>query len=161
MPETLLIDGHNLIGRMPGLKLSDPDDEAKLVSLLKRYRARHKRDIVVVFDAAQTAGRSRDLSGAGVEVVFARIGRTADAVIKERVRAARAPQLLSVVTSDNDVAHVARACRATHVPAEDFAAGLLRELAPGESLKDVRDVALGPDEVAEWEELFKKGREDL
>ncbi len=54
MPETILIDGHNLIGRMPGLALSDPEDEAKLVALLKRYRARHKRDIVVVFDGAPT-----------------------------------------------------------------------------------------------------------
>src|SRR5512140_2429247 len=112
MPESLLIDGHNLIGRLPGLSLEDPHDEAKLVGLLKRYRARHKRAISVVFDGAQTAGRSRELSGAGVEVVFARIGRTADALIKERVRAARSPQTLSVVTSDSDVARVARACRA-------------------------------------------------
>lgn len=162
MSETLLIDGHNLIGRLPGLKLSDPDDEAKLVSLLKRYRARHKRPIVVVFDGAPVGGRSRDLTGAGVEVVFARVGRTADGVIKERIRASRNPQQLTVVTSDADVARVARACRAGQVQAaEDFAAGVLRELEPGESPSQVRDVALGPDEVAEWEELFRKGKPDL
>ncbi len=159
MAETLLIDGHNLIGRLPGLKLSDPDDEAKLVSLLKRYRARHKRNIVVVFDGALTAGRSRELSSAGVEVVFARVGRTADAVIKERVRATRAPGQLTVVTSDSDVQHVARACRANVLESDEFAASLRRELAPGESLSEVRDVALGPDEVEEWEELFRKGRQ--
>ena len=162
MAETLLIDGHNLVGRLPGLKLSDPDDEAKLVSLLKRYRARHKRAIVVVFDGALAGGRSRDLSSAGVEVIFARAGRTADGVIKERLRATRAPQHITVVTSDNDVARVARACRAGAVlAAEDFAASLLRELEPGEDVTRVRDVALGPDEVAEWEELFRKGKSDF
>ncbi len=158
MAETLLIDGHNLIGRLPGLTLSDPDDEAKLVALLKRYRARHKRAIVVVFDGGLPAGRSRDLSSAGVEVIFARVGRTADGVIKERIRASRAPGMLTVVTSDNDVQRVARACRAQVQDSGDFAAGLQRELAPGESLREVRDVALGPDEVEEWEELFKRGK---
>jgi len=33
----LLIDGHNLIGQIPDISLSDPDDEAKLVLLLRRY----------------------------------------------------------------------------------------------------------------------------
>lgn len=32
-----LIDGHNLIARTPGLSLADPDDEAKLVQLLRRW----------------------------------------------------------------------------------------------------------------------------
>jgi predicted RNA-binding protein with PIN domain len=160
MAETLLIDGHNLIGKLPGLSLSDPEDEAKLVGLLKRYRARRRRPMVVVFDGAPagSAGRSRELSGTGVDVVFARVGRTADGIIKERVRAARNPGQVTVVTSDTDVARVARACRAVVQDSETFAAALLRELAPGESLREVRDVALAPDEVAEWEELFRQGR---
>jgi hypothetical protein len=31
----ILIDGHNLIGRLSQFSLQDPDDEEKLVSLLK------------------------------------------------------------------------------------------------------------------------------
>ncbi len=158
MAESVLIDGHNLIGRLPGLKLSDPEDEAKLVALLKRYRGRHRRAITVIFDGAPTGGRSRDLSGAGVDVVFARIGRTADGVIKERLRATRDPRQLAVVTSDSDVARVARACRVSVIDSSEFAAALLRELGPGEALHEVRDVAISADEVEEWEELFKKGK---
>jgi predicted RNA-binding protein with PIN domain len=158
MAETLLIDGHNLIGRLPGLQLSDPDDEARLVALLKRYRSRHRRDIVVVFDGGPLAGRSRELSGAGVEVLFARAGRPADGVLKERLRAARNPQQLTLVSSDNDVARVARACRAQVVASQDFAARLLAEVGPGQSLRDAADAALGPDEIREWEELFRRGR---
>src|SRR5262245_8805655 len=36
----LLVDGHNLIGQMPGLSLADPDDEAQLVLLLRGYAMR-------------------------------------------------------------------------------------------------------------------------
>ena len=36
-----LIDGHNLIGQLPDLSLTDPDDEAKLVQKLTGFpRAR-------------------------------------------------------------------------------------------------------------------------
>lgn len=35
-----LIDGHNLIGKMPTLHLDDPHDEEKLVQILQQYRAR-------------------------------------------------------------------------------------------------------------------------
>ena len=36
----ILIDGHNLIGRMSTLTLADPDDEWQLVALLLAYRRR-------------------------------------------------------------------------------------------------------------------------
>ncbi len=45
----LLIDGHNLIGRLPDLRLDDPDDEAKLVARLRTYCARTRKRITAVF----------------------------------------------------------------------------------------------------------------
>ncbi|MBL8045607.1 MAG: hypothetical protein JNL09_03645, partial [Anaerolineales bacterium] len=45
-----LIDGHNLIGKMPGLRLDDPDDERQLVQFLRAYLARVKKSGTVVFD---------------------------------------------------------------------------------------------------------------
>ena len=29
-----VVDGHNLVPKVPGMSLSDPDDETKLISLL-------------------------------------------------------------------------------------------------------------------------------
>ena len=50
-PMPLLVDGHNLIGQVPGLSLADADDEAQLVQLLRRYStAKRGRQVVVVFD---------------------------------------------------------------------------------------------------------------
>ena len=36
----VLIDGHNLIAKLPGIHLDDPDDEERLVERLRRYQAR-------------------------------------------------------------------------------------------------------------------------
>ena len=52
-----LIDGHNLIGQMPNLRLDDPDDEAKLLQYLRNFRARTGHRITVVFDAATKSVR--------------------------------------------------------------------------------------------------------
>ena len=84
-----LIDGHNLIGRLPDLHLDDPDDEAKLVARLRTFCARTGKRVTVVFDYGLPGGYSRELSGGGVEVVFAPAGRTADGILGERVRLAR------------------------------------------------------------------------
>ena len=52
----ILIDGHNLIGRLPDLRLDDPDDEAKLVLRLRAYAARTRKRITVVFDQGLPGG---------------------------------------------------------------------------------------------------------
>lgn len=49
-----LVDGHNLIGQMPNLRLSDTNDEAQLLEYLRRYRARTGHRLTVIFDAGQT-----------------------------------------------------------------------------------------------------------
>jgi hypothetical protein len=47
-----LIDGHNLIGRFPGISLEDPEDERKLLEVLEIF-ARFSRHKVVVFLTAE------------------------------------------------------------------------------------------------------------
>ena len=135
----LLIDGHNLIGRgqLPGLRLDDPDDEAKLVARLRPYCARARKRATVVFDHGLPGGRS-ELSGGGVEVVFASAGRTADSILRERVRRARDPRGLTVVTSDNEVIAAARARGARVLRSEEFAAQLSAPPPAGDGEKEVR-----------------------
>ena len=151
----LLIDGHNLIGRgqLPGLRLDDPDDEAKLVARLRTYCARTRKRITVVFDHGLPGGRSRELSGGGVEVVFASAGRTADGILRERVRRARDPRGLTVVTSDNEVIAVARARGARVMRSEEFAA----QLNVPRTVEAESDVHLSAEEVEEWLNVFGKG----
>jgi predicted RNA-binding protein with PIN domain len=144
----LLIDGHNLIGKLDDLHLDDPDDEAKLVSRLRAYCARKRKRATVVFDHGLPGGRS-PLSGGGVEVVFASTGRTADGILRERVRRARDPRGLIVVTSDHEIVAAVQAWGARVIRAEEFAARLS---APQAAFAD--DVHLSAKEVKEWLKVF-------
>ena len=77
-----LIDGHNLIARVPGLSLADPDDEVKLLQLLKRWAAADtRRKVTVIFDKGLPGGEAKHLSGGGVRAIFAPDNRSADALI--------------------------------------------------------------------------------
>ena len=84
--QKLLIDGHNLIGQTPGLSLADPNDEQKLVVMLRQYAARKNARIVVVFDSGNPGGKSKELSGGNVTAIFAGSHTIADRILMERIR---------------------------------------------------------------------------
>jgi predicted RNA-binding protein with PIN domain len=150
-----LIDGHNLIGRMPDLHLDDPEDEAKLTARLRAYCVRSGKRAIVVFDHGLPGGRSRELSRGGVEVVFAPTGRAADGILRERIRRARDPRGLTVVTSDRQVIAAAQARGVRVMRAEEFAARLsAAHVAPAEVDQDVH---LSAEEVDEWLRVFEDG----
>jgi hypothetical protein len=48
----VIIDGHNLIPRIPGLSLRDIDDELRLVQLLQDFCQRSRKQVEVFFDNA-------------------------------------------------------------------------------------------------------------
>lgn len=153
-----LIDGHNLIARMPGLSLADPHDEVKLIQLLKRWcAADRRRKVTVVFDAGLPGGEARHLSGGGVRVVFAPGNRTADSVIIKRIEQIRDPAEHTVVSSDGAILTSAQRRRVTGVRSEQFAAILSADLAERRAgaPADRSDApALSQAEVDEWLALF-------
>jgi len=146
----LLIDGHNLIGRMPELSLEDPHDEAKLVQRVRRYCRRRHRRATIVFDAGLPGGRASHLSASPVEVIFASSSSSADRVIRQRILDARDPRGLVVVSSDRAVQEVARSRGARVVAAEQFAAQWLG--APDR--RQPAKPSVSGDELREWLELF-------
>jgi len=148
-----LIDGHNLIGQTPGMSLDDPDDEAKLIQLVKRFcsRGAKRMKAIVIFDRGLPAGASR-LSGGGVEVRFASQASSADALIRRRLRELRDANNWTVVTSDGKVAETARARGARVMSSAEFAAEMTAETAGAEK----RQPRLSKEDVAQWEEEFRK-----
>jgi predicted RNA-binding protein with PIN domain len=146
-----LVDGHNLIGQMPGLSLADPDDEAKLVQLLRRFASRRKKPVTVIFDRGLPGGKSA-LSGAGVEVRFAPSSSSADALIRRRVRELRDAPNWTVVTSDAELAAAARGRGARVMPSAEFAALLT---APGKAAEK-GEPSLSKEEIERWEAEFRR-----
>ncbi len=69
-----LIDGHNLIAKLPDVNLSDPDDEIQLVLKLRQWTAvSAKRVVTVFFDGGIPGGHNVNLSNAQVKVIFVSI----------------------------------------------------------------------------------------
>jgi uncharacterized protein len=158
----ILIDGHNLIGQMPNINLADPDDEARLVMLLRRYAARKKgRKIVVIFDGG-IYGHPEQLNGYGVEARFARSPSDADSELIKRIRTIKRRDEWIVVSSDRAVAGVAQAHGVPVLSAQIFARRLVALDQPRASLNAKRnDRPLSPAEVEEWLRVFGLRPEDM
>jgi predicted RNA-binding protein with PIN domain len=153
----LLVDGHNLIGQVPGLSLADADDEAQLVLLLRRYStAKRGRQVIVVFDRG-VYGHPQQLNGYGITCYFARSPQDADAELIKRLRAIQRPREWTLVTSDQAIVRVAAERGVRVIGAHEFArqlqAGQIRTAAAPEEKRDVR---LSDAEVEEWLEFFRK-----
>lgn len=128
-----IIDGHNLIGILPDIHLSQPDDEERLLARLQSHRARiGGRAMVVFFDsgplpiALPAAPAGRLPAAPGVEVRFSRPGQTADDAIIAYLAASRQPGQYAVVTNDLELTNRARAAGASVLTATEFAAGMAR-----------------------------------
>jgi uncharacterized protein len=146
-----IIDGHNLIPFVPGLSLSDLDDENALIGWLSEFVRAGSDSVELFFDKAapQHAG-SRKLGRLTVRHVPAH--RTADLAISERLHGlGKQAANYTVVSSDHQVQANARECRAQVMESALFVQRMQQ--------KKVRKAsgdqkALNDDEVAMWIDLF-------
>ena len=153
--QQLLIDGHNLIGQVPGLQLDDPDDEQKLIVMLRKYAARRRAKIIVVFDRGLPGGRSQNLSGGGVSVIFAADKHTiADKILIERIKDFPRPADWTVISSDNQVRAAALRRKTMLKSAQEFVA-IMTAPPKGDDQTTV-DEKISDEEVNEWLKVFKK-----
>ena len=148
----ILIDGHNLIGRLSTISLENPDDEEELVRLLKSYRARTGKAITVVFDPGGAFALPETRRVGGIQVIFAPHGSSADAVIARRVRQSRNPGGLLVVTSDRKLTETVSSQGARAQSSEAFAAQL--ESGPADISSRWKEDPPSPEEVESWLALF-------
>jgi len=150
----LIIDGHNLIPHLPGINLSDLDDEEKLISWLMRY-CRIKRSKALVFFDQAPPGLSGVRSHGAVKAHFVRQGRTADDAIKVHInKLGRAVRNYTVVSSDRMVVAAARSLHAEVMSSDAFAKELM-DLSEPKAENDPGSKPLSPEEVEDWERLFK------
>jgi hypothetical protein len=152
----LLIDGHNLIGQMPGMSLKDFDDEEQLVRRLRGYALRKRARIAVVFDSGVPGGKSQLLSGGGVEAIFAGSHTNADRILIERIHAEKRPQLWTLVSGDRAIQEEARRCRMRVQESADFAKLLSPPAAAGKS--SPTDKPDQEEDVSGWIDIFKSKR---
>lgn len=151
-----LIDGHNLIGKIPGLRLDDLDDEKQLIELLQEFCQRTRKDVEVYFDKA-SAGHARASVLGRVTARFVREGGSADSTISNRLkRLGKEATNWTVVSSDNQVIAAAKRARARVISSTEFVDHLIgREVHKEERVS----TELSTDEVEDWLSLFNEGEE--
>jgi predicted RNA-binding protein with PIN domain len=149
-----LIDGHNLIPHVRGLSLSDLDDEAALIELLKQFGQQRQKNIEVYFDGAPP-GFARQRRFGRVTAHFVPRASSADAAIEQRLVAlGRGAKNYVVVTSDHRVERSAREAHAQVISSQAFADELH---ALSSSPPSAADSAGGMGSIDEWLEIFKRG----
>ena len=123
-----LIDGHNLIGKIPSLNLDDLDDEKELIQLLQRYCQETGKDAEVYFDHSAMARHLKRLGNAAAN--------------------------WTVVSSDREVLASAKRSRARILSSEDFSQELIAE---STSAGSADSPTISEDEIDDWLKLFGDG----
>ncbi len=151
-----LVDGHNLIPKVPGISLRDPDDEDKLIALLQAFCQRRAKSLTVFFDRAPVGKAGKQRFGR-VIAHYVRDGITADEAIMRRLQQlGNKAKNYIVVSSDRQVQQAGRAAHASVISSQAFAKEL-RASDDSQAGTDTRSRLLSPEEVAEWEQLFRQG----
>jgi uncharacterized protein len=157
-----IVDGHNLIPKIPGLSLRALDDEMQLIELLQEFCRVRRKKVELYFDNAPP-GQARGRNFGWVAARFIRQGSSADQAINNRLEAlGPAARNWIVVSSDQAVQSSARRFGAGVVSSGDFARQVQQALQgsgagnPGVPGNDRRaEVALKPEEVEAWLKLFE------
>jgi predicted RNA-binding protein with PIN domain len=150
-----IIDGHNLIPKIPGLSLKAIDDEIQLIQLLQEFCRQQRKQAEVYFDNAPPGQPSTQKFGP-VTARFIRRGTTADAAIRMRLRKlGGSARNWTVVTSDREVAAASRESHARVIPSDVFAQTLIggRSMDLTSQEKDA-NLSLSPDDVENWLRFF-------
>jgi len=152
-----IIDGHNLIPKIPGLSLKDIDDEIALIKILVSFCQRKGKRCEVYFDNAPS-GQIRDQKFGRVKAHFVSRNITADQAILNRLHSlGKSARNHIVVSSDRQVQAGARAVHASVYPSEDFANILTEEhddSAPDQGADP--EISLSENEVSQWLRLFNQ-----
>jgi predicted RNA-binding protein with PIN domain len=154
-----IVDGHNLVSHIPGLNLSMPDDEQRLVELLILFCQKYAHKVEVYFDRAPV-GRSGTTNHGRVRAHFVPERSSADDAIRKRLRSmGKSASTWAVVSSDRSVQAATREARAQVLSADEFASLMLSSLQPKDAIPaSPEDEPLSEAEVREWIAIFKQGR---
>ncbi len=151
-----LIDGHNLVPKIPGISLKMLDDEDRLIEMLQVFARVRRKHLEVFFDQAPPTRGGKKMAGM-ISVHYVRSGKTADQAIVERLRQlGKNARTWTVVTSDRQVRSEAHALEARLLSSEEFAVQLQEARQEAQTAQKIDPTPPGPDEIDDWLRLFGK-----
>ncbi|MDZ7314790.1 MAG: NYN domain-containing protein [candidate division KSB1 bacterium] len=157
-----IIDGYNYILRTEKIDFDSEDAlldaRERLVRRLIAFRGQKRQCITIVFDGRDLKGIQRQPRPAGVEVIFSRAPQKADPAILALIQKSLQPRKITLVTSDNSLAHHAAGFGCTILSVEQFTEKMKRDEEETE-YRQKYEARLSPDQVDEWLKLFENGEE--
>lgn len=151
-----LIDGHNLIPKI-GLRLSEPDDEIELISVLQDFSRLKRQPVEVYFDGAPAASSGTRKLGT-IKAHFVSLGTSADSAMRARLNnMGKSAKNWTVVSSDREVQSAAKMNGAKFISSEEFVK-LLRETISKVNKKNREEKSISAKEVEEWLKVFSEGK---
>ena len=169
--EHLLIDGYNLIKSSQLFQgRGDSLERARncLQQALAAYARRADKHITLYYDGTGAAPSAVSTSGPHVTIQFSRYPQQADDLIAQAVQKKHGAKWLRVISSDRAVQRCAARHKIRSTCSEDFLDELTGPIqAPSEpaptSTRDgtEADPSLDPDDLDQWEELFRKEADEM
>ncbi len=151
----ILVDGNNLLHQLPPARRSRAELRRLCLELVRREGLR----VTVVFDGAPPAGTPATERLGRVTILYA-APRSADDEIVRRVREARDPRGVTVVTDDHLLAESAAAAGARTMKVSDFARGASTKLAAPTPAEE-RPEPPPNVSVRDWERWFSDPKNKL
>ncbi len=124
-----LVDGNNLIGHSPDLRLRSEASRRELVKRISAFHRAKRAKVIVIFDGEAGELVPDGLVLGGVKVIFSGRQMDADRKIKQMLRESTTPKNFIVVSSDNEIYNFARSQGAKAMKCHQFNQ-LLREAGP-------------------------------
>jgi predicted RNA-binding protein with PIN domain len=151
----LIIDGHNLIPKVPGFSLKALDDEQELVDLLQEYCRLIRKQAEIYFDNSPP-GQPRARNFGNVTARYIHESSSADEAIKRKLtRLGGAARNWTVVSSDRQVQAAARSAHAKVIPSEEFALMIINRLDQSErGIEEKENNLISEEELEDWLNLF-------
>jgi predicted RNA-binding protein with PIN domain len=153
----IIIDGHNLLHSIVNIsEEAESINDVQLCWIISRYLRAIRKQGEIIFDGTGPRDKIHFDNIANLEVCFAGLGKDADTVIENKIKANTAPKRLSIVSSDRRLRDAARARRATAVKSEVFWDNLHKQLKRKKPVKEpeAKRVGLSESETKQWLEFF-------
>jgi predicted RNA-binding protein with PIN domain len=157
-----LIDGNNLIGHIPYLRLGDPKSKHHLVAQLMVFQRIKKRKVILVFDGPPDLKLLGDkYRSKKFLILYPSNEENADAVIETWIEKQTNFKQFTVVSSDREIKAFARMNKTKVIDCDNFYKELksvLKKFKIKKSMKKPQN-RLSPLEVSHWLEIFESKNE--
>jgi hypothetical protein len=152
-----IIDGHNLIPHIPGIQLSDPDDESALIKMVSSFASQRRVKVELFFDQAPPSMAGSQSYGL-VRVHHITKKSSADRAIKIRLsQLGKSAKNWTVVSSDREIIAEARSYQSQVISSQDFSKILTAE--KPDHVPEIGEDELpeiSPEDIQFWMDQFTK-----